>query len=69
MEPNNKEDDIPFFAQLKHGLNFCGKNDFIQLSNVECFPHVGTVETEKLRNTHPTIEVQVFVAHCYMTQR
>jgi hypothetical protein len=43
--------------------------DLRQNGAVACFPHVGTVETQKPRNTHATIEVRVFIARCYVTQR
>jgi hypothetical protein len=33
------------------------------------FPHAGTFETQKLRNTGATIGVQVFIACCWVTPR
>jgi hypothetical protein len=37
--------------------------------SMACFPHAGTVETKKARNTHAIIEIRVFIAHCWVTPR
>jgi hypothetical protein len=39
------------------------------LYTVEFFPHAGTVETQKPRNTHAPTEVRVFIGRCWVTPR
>jgi hypothetical protein len=42
---------------------------YIWYDSVACFPHAGTVEMQKPRNTHATTEVRVFIARCWVTPR
>jgi hypothetical protein len=53
-------------ANFRNMMHFNNNNNN---NNVACFPHVGTVETQKPRNTHATVEVRVFIARCWVTPR
>jgi hypothetical protein len=57
----------PYFNTL-HKQGYTSKADLPEVIKyiVVCLPHVGAVEAQKPRNTHPTINVRVFTARCWV---